>query len=159
MIEVKIETDEEELLYEFPENWDEITVKQVQLKLRFVVSGTAPDVARLIVFRWKPFWDHSAVPETLLTEVMYNPAGQDYQTAMSFPNNKKSQYQILIDRLFNLDTAKDPLKIFNINIRCNTKCEFKGDNFMSNQYFLMMIAEGAPTNNFVFSALTTYKDG
>ena len=28
MIEVKIETDEEELLYHFPENWDEITVKQ-----------------------------------------------------------------------------------------------------------------------------------
>lgn len=28
MIEVKIETDEEELLYTFPENWDEITVKQ-----------------------------------------------------------------------------------------------------------------------------------
>lgn len=28
MIEVKIETDEEELLYQFPENWDEVTVKQ-----------------------------------------------------------------------------------------------------------------------------------
>lgn len=28
MIEVKIETDEEDLLYHFPENWDEITVKQ-----------------------------------------------------------------------------------------------------------------------------------
>jgi hypothetical protein len=28
MIEVKIETDEDELLYQFPENWDEVTVKQ-----------------------------------------------------------------------------------------------------------------------------------
>ena len=28
MIEVKIETDEDELLYHFPENWDEVTVKQ-----------------------------------------------------------------------------------------------------------------------------------
>jgi hypothetical protein len=28
MIEVKIETDEDELLYNFPENWDEVTVKQ-----------------------------------------------------------------------------------------------------------------------------------
>jgi len=142
---------------------DSVKLKYLKLNLRIVVSATSPDVVRIIVFRWKPNIAYSTDFNTLTPLVLYNAASDDYQTAMSHYNNKKSQYHIYRDRLIHMDTYNS-IKAIRMKIPLkDIKCEFTGDgtatsHSMTNSLFVMVIGEGTPTNSYVWSSVVSYKD-
>ena len=136
---------------------DIIKLMRLKLKLRMVVSGTPPDVIRIIVFRWKPM--NTTVPTTadILRDYV---VGQDYQNAMSHYNNKKTQYVILLDKYFTMtNTGDSGIKIISKSINLKgIRAEFSGASNMTNSLYLMFVAEGVPTNSYVWNACTQFKD-
>lgn len=136
---------------------DIIKLMRLKLYLRIVVSGTPPDVVRIIVFRWKPMNTTAPTFADILRDYT---AGADYQNAMSHYNNKKSQYKILYNRLIHMTNTGDS-GIFTLTKNFDLKgirAEFQGASNMTNGLYMILLGEGAPTNSYVYNNCVEYKD-
>lgn len=136
---------------------DYIALQRLKVNMRCVISASSPDVFRVIIFRWKP---NNTTPPPI-SEILYSyVAGSDYQNCMSQYNNKKAQYTILADKFLrasgNGDTAIHALR-FNINLK-NVKCEYRGTSDTTNCIYMLLLAEGTPTNSYVYNSVLQYKD-
>jgi len=143
---------------------DSVRLQYLKLNLRIVASSASPDIVRIIVFRWKPNFKYGDDFNTLTPLILYNAVNDDYQSSMSHYNNKKQNYQILRDRIFSLNTY-NPIKCIKMRIPLKgVKCEFTGDGSttpnsqMTNNICLLVMAEGTPSNSYVFSSVISYKD-
>lgn len=138
-------------------NGDVIKLMRLKLNLRIVVSGTPPDVVRIIVFRWKPLNVTAPTYADILRDYTL---GTDYQNAMSHYNNKKTQYQILYNKIINMTNTGDS-GIFcmykNFKLK-GIRAEFQGASNMTNGLYMILLSEGAPTNSYVYNVCVEYKD-
>ena len=135
---------------------------RLHLNLRIVV-GTSPDILRVIIFRWKPKLAMDYTFTSLVPLINYESLGQDYLSAASQRNNKHEDYVIMYDKLLKCDTYS-PIISKQLKMRLPyLKHEFTGDgsatsHSMTNQIFLCLIGEGAPTNAYMFTSRIEYED-
>jgi len=148
---------------------DIVHLKSLKLKIRLNGSVAMPDVTRVIIFRWRPnipLNTDAGLFTSLGPLVLYDGLGNNYTSAMSPYNNKKTQYTILKDYTLMLHTYQ-PAKVLNIYVNLKgITAEFTGDgtsssHSMTNQIFCMIVGEGSVSNlqNFNLSSVIQYKDG
>jgi len=137
---------------------DEIRLQYINLRLRLVGSGSLPDVARVIIFRWRPQSD-LGTNNPNYDDIMQSAPTIDYQSCMSGYNYKNKQnYVILKDMFVNFGTNTN-VRSYNLKINCrNIKQTFIGEDTSTNQIYMFLVGEGLPTNTYVYNAEMAYLD-
>jgi len=137
---------------------DEIRLQYINLRLRLVGSNTLPDVARVIIFRWRPQSALGILSPTY-DDIMYSLPTVDYQSSMSAYNMKNKQnYVILKDMFVNFGTNTN-IRSYNLKINCrNIKQTFIGEDTCTNQIYMFIVGEGLPTGTYVYSSEVAYLD-
>lgn len=127
---------------------------KISVRLQIGVSTVPPDVARVIIFVWRPAYSPA------IDDVLYYASGSDYQSAMSaYNDSKRGEFQILYDKLVML-TATDNLWVKQITKKLNIKQEYVGSSTVSTrQIYMLIVGEGAPIGRYVFNSVMYYKDG
>lgn len=133
---------------------DIIHPTKISVRLQMGISTVAPDVARVILFIWRPAYSPA------IDDVLYYASGVDYQSAMSaYNDSKRGEFQILYDKLVML-TATDNLFVKQITKKLNIKQEYVGSTTVSTrQIYMILLSEGTPAGRYVFNSVMYYKDG
>jgi len=137
---------------------DEIRLQYINLRLRLVGSNTLPDVARVIIFRWRP-QSNIALDNPTYGDILHTAGGLDYQSCMSAYNYKNKQnYVILKDMYINFGTNTN-IRSYSLKINCRNIKQVCIDELSStNQIYMFIIGEGIPTNTYVYNAEMVYLD-
>lgn len=133
---------------------DIIHPTKLSIRLQIGVSTIPPDVARVIIFIWRP----ATTP--VIDDVLYYASGTDYQSAMSaYNDSKRGDFQILYDKLICL-TTNDNLFVKQVTKKLDIKQEYIGATTASTRaLYMLIVGEGTPAGRYVFNSVMYYKDG
>lgn len=134
---------------------DIIHPTKISIRLRVTCSATPPDIARVIVFIWKP----DSTPG--IGDVLQSGVGLDYQSAMSAYNDDNDLYQILYDSYFGFSSPPNDIRAFSITKKLKLKQDYTGRTATSStkKIYMILLGEGTPTNSYVFNSVMYFKDG
>lgn len=133
---------------------DIIHPTKISIRLRIVCSAVPPDVARIILFVWKP----DSTPG--IGDILQSGTNLDYQSAMSAYNDDNDMYQILYDSYFGFSAPPNDIRTFTITKNLKLKQDYTGRTATSStkKIYLILLGEGTPSNYYVFNSVMYFKD-